>query len=133
MDQALLSGSGTNGAVGSTNVGSGGYDVGDAPSALFLALQNPSLSRAAAVLLRTMSETGTISSEDAALMSSFLASCDEREVNAGPGRAGNTRTKNDIGISGSWHDDHDDGSDEVQAAAAARTITAQLPECEWVS
>jgi len=131
MNQPPLPGSGTNGAAGSTNVGSGGGDVADAPSALFLALQNPSLSRAAAVLLRTMSETGTISSEDAALMSSFLASCDEREANAGSGYVGNTRTGTDIGIRGSWYDNNDDGSDEVQAAAAARTITAQLPECEW--
>lgn len=49
---------------------------GDGSSALFLALQNPSLSKAASVLLRSMQETGSISGEDAALMSAFLSSCD---------------------------------------------------------
>lgn len=127
MDRTPASGSGIIGAVGYNDSTAGGRSDDDAPSALFLALQNPSLSTAAAVLLRTMSETGTISSEDARLMSSFLESCEEqdaRERSAGGRVAGSKRQRNA---------DKGDDSDEVQAAAAARTVTAQLPECEWVS
>ena len=67
----------------------------DSDSALFLALQNPTLSKAASVLLRSMQETGTISGEDAALMSAFLASCDMScEIPPGPGgSAGNKRAR----------------------------------------
>ena len=108
---------------------------GDGSSALFLALQNPSLSKAASVLLRSMQETGSISGEDAALMSAFLSSCDIPQPddfvpeNTGVASGGNKRARDiaqsaisDIG-----------GDDEIQAAAAARTVTAQIPDSEWVS
>ena len=103
----------------------------DGSNALFLALQNPCLGKAASVLIRTMNETGTISKEDADLMSSFLASCDIPQVAASvvasgaAERQGNKRERDDDGGGGE--------DDEVQAAAAARTITAQMPESAWVS
>ena len=108
---------------------------GDGSSALFLALQNPSLSKAASVLLRSMKETGSISGEDAALMSAFLSSCDIPQpddfVGEGIGGAsGNNKRSRDIAqsvISDLG------GDDEIRAAAAARTVTAQIPDSEWVS
>ena len=108
---------------------------GDGSSALFLALQNPSLSKAASVLLRSMQETGSISGEDAALMSAFLSSCDVPQpddfVREGIGGAsgGNKRARD---IAQSAISDLG-GDDEIRAAAAARTVTAQIPDSEWVS
>lgn len=103
----------------------------DSNSALFLALQNPTLSKAASVLLRSMQETGTISGEDATLMSAFLASCDTScEIPPG-GSAGNKRDR-DMAQSADA-DPAGDGDDEIRAAAVSRTVTAQIPDSEWVS
>lgn len=111
-------------------------DGGDGSSALFLALQNPSLSKAASVLLRSMQETGSISGEDAALMSAFLSSCDVPQPDdfvpkegIGGASGGNKRARD---ITQSAISDLG-GDDEIQAAAAARTVTAQIPDSEWVS
>ena len=99
----------------------------DSNSALFLALQNPTLSKAASVLLRSMQETGTISGEDATLMSAFLASCEIP-------RGGSTGNKRDRDVAQSADaDPAGDGDDEIRAAAASRTVTAQIPDSEWVS
>ena len=106
---------------------------GDNNSVLFLALQNPTLSKAASVLLRSMQETGTISGEDAALMSAFLSSCDipqQDDFDAGGSSTGNKRAR---GTAQSANADPGDGDDEIRAAAVARTVTAQIPESEWVS
>lgn len=105
----------------------------DSNSALFLALQNPTLSKAASVLLRSMQETGTISGEDATLMSAFLASCDTScEIPPG-GSAGNKRDR-DMAQSADADPVHvGDGDDEIRAAAVSRTVTAQIPDSEWVS
>ena len=100
-------------------------------SALFLALQNPTLSKAASVLLRSMQETGTISGEDATLMSAFLASCDMSSEIPPGGSAGNKRAR-DMAQSAET-DPAGDGDDEIRAVAASRTVTAQIPDSEWVS
>ena len=109
---------------------------GDGSSALFLALQNPSLSKAASVLLRSMQETGSISGEDAALMSAFLSSCDVPQPDdfvpeeGIVGASGGNKRARDIAQSAI---SDLGGDDEIQAAAAARTVTAQIPDSEWVS
>lgn len=108
-----------------------GAAAGDGSSALFLALQNPSLSKAASVLLRSMQETGSISGEDAALMSAFLLSCDI------PPPDGSVPKGIDVASGGSNKRARDNaelgGDDEIQAAAAARTVTTLIPDSEWVS
>ena len=116
-------------ATAAINPDAAGWD--DSNSALFLALQNPTLSKAASVLLRSMQETGTISGEDATLMSAFLASCDTScEIPPG-GSAGNKRDR-DMAQSADA-DPAGDGDDEIRAAAVSRTVTAQILDSEWVS
>lgn len=98
----------------------------DGSSALFLALQNPVLSKAASVLLRSMQETGSVSDEDATLMSAFLSSCDVPQPDDVGGASGNNKRARDA-------TSDLDGDDEIVTAAAARTVTAQIPDSEWVS
>ena len=98
----------------------------DGSSALFLALQNPVLSKAASVLLRSMQETGSVSDEDATLMSAFLSSCDVPQPDDVGGASGNNKRARDA-------TSDLDGDDEIIQAAAATTVTAQIPDSEWVS
>jgi hypothetical protein len=120
-------------------------------SALFLALQNPTLSQAASVLLRAMQETGSISADDATLMSAFLSSCDLPQPGGGAAAAGgaggdpsgNKRARDydyaaraqnqNQNATADPGDEDGDGDDDIWAAAAARTVTGQIPDSEWVS